>query len=103
MGHLEKQNFLHALVRRKNCMQQKWNLRRILHCCKRETKKSQSYFIIQIALQNQQMYVNERLMAATLITGKIYMLSKAWFKRRILHAPNQILILVDSNEYVRLI
>ena len=23
--------------------------------------------------------------------------SKAWFKRRILHAPNQILILVDSN------
>ena len=27
----------------------------------------------------------------------------AWFKRRILHAPNQILILVDSNEYVRLI
>ena len=28
---------------------------------------------------------------------------KAWFKRRILHAPNQILILVDSNEYVRLI
>ena len=30
-------------------------------------------------------------------------MSKAWFKRRILHAPNQILILVDSNEYVRLI
>ena len=30
-------------------------------------------------------------------------LCKAWFKRRILHAPNQILILVDSNEYVRLI
>ena len=29
--------------------------------------------------------------------------SKAWFKRRILHAPNQILILVDSNEYVWLI
>ena len=29
--------------------------------------------------------------------------SKAWFKRRNLHAPNQILILVDSNEYVRLI
>ena len=29
--------------------------------------------------------------------------TKAWFKRRILHAPNQILILVDSNEYVRLI
>ena len=28
---------------------------------------------------------------------------KAWFKRRILHGPNQILILVDSNEYVRLI
>ena len=28
---------------------------------------------------------------------------KAWFKRRILHAPNQILVLVDSNEYVRLI
>ena len=28
---------------------------------------------------------------------------KAWFKRRILHAPNQILILVDSNKYVRLI
>ena len=28
---------------------------------------------------------------------------KAWFKRRILHAPNQILTLVDSNEYVRLI
>ena len=28
---------------------------------------------------------------------------EAWFKRRILHAPNQILILVDSNEYVRLI
>ena len=28
---------------------------------------------------------------------------KAWFKRRILQAPNQILILVDSNEYVRLI
>ena len=28
---------------------------------------------------------------------------KAWFKRRILHAPNQILILVDSNEYIRLI
>ena len=27
--------------------------------------------------------------------------SKAGFKRRILHAPNQILILVDSNEYVR--
>ena len=26
------------------------------------------------------------------------MLNKAWFKRRILHAPNQILILVDSNE-----
>ena len=25
------------------------------------------------------------------------------FKRRILHAPNQMLILVDSNEYVRLI
>ena len=23
--------------------------------------------------------------------------AKAWFKRRILHAPNQILILVDSN------
>ena len=33
----------------------------------------------------------------------ILFLSKAWFKRRILHAPNQILILVDSNEYVRLI
>ena len=29
--------------------------------------------------------------------------AKAWFKRRIFHAPNQILILVDSNEYVRLI
>ena len=29
--------------------------------------------------------------------------SQAWFKRRILHAPNQILILVDSNEYIRLI
>ena len=29
--------------------------------------------------------------------------AKAWFKRRILHAPYQILILVDSNEYVRLI
>ena len=29
--------------------------------------------------------------------------SEAWFKRRILHAPNQILILVDSNEYIRLI
>ena len=29
--------------------------------------------------------------------------TKAWFKRRILHAPNQILILVDSNEYIRLI
>ena len=28
---------------------------------------------------------------------------KAWFKRRILHVPNRILILVDSNEYVRLI
>ena len=28
---------------------------------------------------------------------------KTWFKRRILHAPNQILILVDTNEYVRLI
>ena len=27
--------------------------------------------------------------------------AKAWFKRRILHAPNQILISVDSNEYVR--
>ena len=27
----------------------------------------------------------------------------ARFKRRILHVPNQILILVDSNEYVRLI
>ena len=30
-------------------------------------------------------------------------ISKAWFKRHILHTPNQILILVDSNEYVRLI
>ena len=29
--------------------------------------------------------------------------SMAWLKRRILHAPNQILILVDSNKYVRLI
>ena len=29
--------------------------------------------------------------------------NEVWFKRRILHAPNQILILVDSNEYVRLI
>ena len=29
--------------------------------------------------------------------------TKAWFKRRILHAPNQILILVDLNEYVRMI
>ena len=29
--------------------------------------------------------------------------TKARFKRRILHAPNQILILVDSNEYIRLI
>ena len=29
--------------------------------------------------------------------------AKARFKRRILHAPNQILILVDSNEYVLLI
>ena len=29
--------------------------------------------------------------------------AKAWFKRRILHAPNQILILVQSNEEVRLI
>ena len=28
---------------------------------------------------------------------------QAWFKRRILHAPNQILILVDWNEYIRLI
>ena len=28
--------------------------------------------------------------------------TKAWFERRILHAPNQLLILVDSNEYVRL-
>ena len=28
---------------------------------------------------------------------------KAWFKRCILHAPNQILILVNLNEYVRLI
>ena len=32
-----------------------------------------------------------------------YVHTKAWFRRRILHAPNQILILVDSNEYVRLI
>ena len=32
-----------------------------------------------------------------------YQVCKAWFKRRILHAPNQIQILVDSNEYVRLI
>ena len=29
--------------------------------------------------------------------------TEALVKRRILHAPNQILILVDSNEYVRLI
>ena len=29
--------------------------------------------------------------------------AKSWFKRRILHALNQILILVDSNEYVRFI
>ena len=28
---------------------------------------------------------------------------RAWFKRRILHALNQILILVDSNEYFQLI
>ena len=28
---------------------------------------------------------------------------EAWFKRRILDAPNQILILVDSNEHLRLI
>ena len=33
----------------------------------------------------------------------INVVAKAWFKRRILHAPNQILIIVDSNEYVRLI
>ena len=26
---------------------------------------------------------------------------KAWFKRRILHASNQILILDDSNKYIR--
>ena len=32
-----------------------------------------------------------------------WIICKAWFKRRILHAPNQILILVDWNEYVRLI
>ena len=30
-------------------------------------------------------------------------LCKTRFKRHILHAPNQILILVDSNEYVRLV
>ena len=28
---------------------------------------------------------------------------KAWFKRRIFYVPNQILILVHSNEYVQLI
>ena len=39
----------------------------------------------------------------TLQTGMQVKYLKAWFKRRILHAPNQILILVDSNEYVRLI
>ena len=30
-------------------------------------------------------------------------IKRSGFKRRILHAPNQILILVDLNEYVRLI
>ena len=39
----------------------------------------------------------------TLQTGMQVKYLKAWFKRGILHAPNQILILVDSNEYVRLI
>ena len=33
----------------------------------------------------------------------LHLEAKARFKRRILHVPNQILILVDSNEYVRLI
>ena len=42
-------------------------------------------------------------MAYVLTQTSLLLLFKAWFKRRILHAPNQILILVDSNEYVRLI
>ena len=47
---------------------------------------------------------NCRSVSYLLTTSKtISPLIKAWFKRRILHAPNQILILVDSNEYVRLI
>ena len=41
-------------------------------------------------------HTSAKLLRHTNIVGK------AWFKRRILHAPNQILILVDSNEYVRL-
>ena len=36
-----------------------------------------------------------------MIAFQLDFLSKAWFKRRILHAPNQILIVVDSNEYFR--
>ena len=37
------------------------------------------------------------------LNNRLITVLKAWFKRRILHAPNQILILVDSNDYVRLI
>ena len=50
----------------------------------------------------------EELWYALLVTGLLSVPfslqeNKAWFKRRILHVPNQILILVDSNEYVGLI
>ena len=42
-------------------------------------------------------------MVPKILIDALFCLLGLRFKRRILHAPNQILILVDSNEYVRLI
>ena len=43
------------------------------------------------------MYILESLRFLTEFYSQYNYLAKARFKRRILHAPNQILILVDSN------
>ena len=61
------------------------------------------YYLYTASRKEEEFYFDAFL---AFLTNKIKIeihKSKAWFKRRILHAPNQILILVESNEYVRLI
>ena len=59
--------------------------------------------LLRFQLQNYISLMAAKFLADSSWSETLPIEFKAWFKRRILHAPNQILILVDLNEYVRLI